>query len=175
MDRELNSVWNLAEPLAQSMGYELLKVEFAVEHGSKVLRVYLDKAGGIVLEDCENFSQALGPALDVEANVEGSYHLEVSSPGLDRPLSKLAHYAAQLGNIVHVTTEEPIDGRRNFKGELLKAEEEGGLAAIEIQVDQNLFRLELDGIKKANLDYFASEAKRLKDASSKGRKKGREA
>ncbi|MCE9624253.1 MAG: ribosome maturation factor RimP [Deltaproteobacteria bacterium] len=175
MDRELNSVWNLAEPLALSMGYELLKVESAVEHGGKVLRVYLDKAGGIVLEDCESFSHALGPVLDVEANVEGRYHLEVSSPGLDRPLSKLAHFSAQLGNIVQVTTEEPIEGRRKFKGELLKAEGEGEASAIEIQVDQDLFRIELDRIKKANLDYFASEAKRLKADSDRGRKKGRKA
>jgi ribosome maturation factor RimP len=174
MDREHESVWRLAEPLAQSMGYELLKVESSVEHREKIWRLYIDKTGGVGLEDCECFSQALGPILDVEGNLQGVYHLEISSPGLDRPLSKLEHFTAQLGNVVEVTTEEPIEGRRHFKGELTKAEGEGATVAIEMKVDQTMFRIEISRIKKANLDYFASEAKRSPDtAVPKGKKKAK--
>ena len=174
MDREHESVWKLAEPLAQSMGYELLKVESAVEYRDKVWRLYIDKTGGVGLEDCQRFSLALGPILEVEANLAGDYHLEISSPGLNRPLNKLEHFTAQLGNIIEVTTEEPIDGRRHFKGELMQAFGESTAAEIEMKIDQSLFRIELTGIKKANLDYFASEAKRSPDAAiSKGKKKAK--
>ncbi|MCC7343928.1 MAG: ribosome maturation factor RimP [Deltaproteobacteria bacterium] len=171
MDREQDSVWRLAGPLAQSMGYELLRVESGVEHRDKVWRLYIDKPGGVTIDDCQSFSQALGPILEVEAELQGSYHLEISSPGLDRPLNKLEHFSAQLGNIVQVTTEEPIEGRRHFKGPLLKAEGEGAAAAIEVEIDKRAFRIELARIKKANLDYFASEARRAEGAPSGKRKK----
>lgn len=171
MDRELDSVWRLAEPLARSMGYELLRVEGSGGHGDKILRLYLDKEGGIGIDDCERFSLALGPVLDVEAELAGSYHLEISSPGLDRPLNKLEHYAAQLGNIVQVTTDEPIDGRRHFKGELTRVAGEGEGAELEVKIDGQLHRVPLAKVKKGQLDYFASEAKH-KAASGKGRKPG---
>jgi len=169
MDREIDSVWKLAEPLADSMGYELLKVESSGGR-DKVLRLYIDKQGGVGIDDCERFSQALGPVLDVEGEVQGSYSLEISSPGLDRPLNKVEHYSAQLGNIVEVTTEEPIEGRRHFKGELISAQGEGAGAEIEVKVDGVLHRIKLSQVKKGQLDYFASEAKR-QEASGKGRKK----
>lgn len=169
MDREIDSVWKLAEPLADSMGYELLKVESSGGHGDKVLRLYLDKDGGVGIDDCERFSQALGPVLDVEADLQGSYSLEISSPGLDRPLNKLRHYAAQVGKIVQVTTEEPIEGRRHFKGELVAASGDGESAEIEVKVDGVSHRLRLSQIKKGQLDYFATEA-RQQAASGKGPK-----
>lgn len=161
MDRELASVLQLAEPLAHSMGYEILKGEFASERGDRVLRIYLDRLageGGFGIDDCRAFSEALGTILDVEADVSGRYHLEISSPGLDRPLAKPEHFAAQIGKIVEVTTEEPLEGRRHFKGSLLKVEA-GGEPAIEIEIDGKAHRLPVAAVKKANLDYFASEAK----------------
>lgn len=176
MDRELASVLQLAEPLAQSMGYEILKGEFASERGNKILRLYLDglEGKGFGIDDCKAFSEALGTILDVEADVAGRYHLEVSSPGLDRPLAKPEHFAAQLGNIVEVTTEEPIEGRRHFKGSLLKVDTESE-PAIEIEVDGKAHRLAVADVKKANLDYFASEAKAAGSKSRPGphKKKGR--
>ena len=173
MDREISSVLSLAEPLAQTMGYEILKAEIVHERGDKVLRLFLDRPGGIGVEDCQRFSEALGPILDVEAEVQGSYHLEISSPGLDRPLNKLEHFRAQLGKIVQVTTEEPIEGRRHFKGELTQAEAVPE-AVIELNVDQELYRIELSRIKKAHLDFFASEAKqREADSPTRGKKPGK--
>ncbi|HKY62607.1 MAG TPA: ribosome maturation factor RimP [bacterium] len=160
MDRELASVLQLAEPVAQSMGYEILKGELTSERGDRVLRIYLDRpgGGGFGIDDCQAFSEALGTILDVEAEVSGRYHLEISSPGLDRPLAKPEHFAAQIGKIIQVTTEEPLEGRRHFKGSLLKVEAEGE-PAIEIEIDGETHRLPVAAVKKANLDYFASEAK----------------
>ncbi|MGH7830073.1 MAG: ribosome maturation factor RimP [Candidatus Binatia bacterium] len=148
---------SLAEPLARSMGLEVLTAEIATEMGRRLLRVYLDKEGGAVtIQDCEAFSQALSPILDVEANVPGSYHLEVSSPGLNRPLVRLPHFQAQVGKIIQVQTEGEIEGRRHFKGSLLEvlAEPEAGLV---IRVDGRDFRIPLSAVRKAHLDYFAGE------------------
>lgn len=156
------------------MGYELLRVEGATEHREKVWRLYIDKTDGVTIDDCQRYSQALGPILEVEANLQGSYHLEISSPGLDRPLNKPEHFLAQLGKIVQVTTEEPIEGRRHFKGLLTKVEGEGAEATVELEIDRDLHRIPCVGIKKANLDYFASEARRTEGAASvKGKKKAR--
>jgi ribosome maturation factor RimP len=176
MDRELASVLQLAEPLARTMGYEILRAEFASEHGDRVLRIYLDRAGvegDFGIDDCKAYSEALGTILDVEADVSGRYHLEISSPGLDRPLAKPEHFAAQVGKIVLVTTEEPLDGRRHFKGNLLRVDSESE-PAIEIEVDGKTHRLPVAAVKKANLDYFASEAKAAgPKGSAQQKKKGR--
>jgi ribosome maturation factor RimP len=160
MMNEIDMVLPLAEPLAESMGYEILRAEMVSEHGNKILRVYLDKTeGGVTLEDCEQFSRALGPILDVESGLQGRYHLEVSSPGLNRPLQSAKHFLAQKGKIIQVHTENDIEGRRNFKGELLGVE--GGTDGdfIEIRVDGRDFKIPIHDIKKAHLDFFATEEK----------------
>jgi ribosome maturation factor RimP len=160
MDFELQKVLEIAIPLAESLGLEVLKGEFVQDHGRKILRIFLDKTDeneGIKIQDCEKFSQTLSPILDVEGEVRGSYDLEVSSPGLNRPLRLPRHFSSQLGKIVQVTTEEPVDERRKFKGELIKVEEEGAGGKIEILVDHQVFQIPFDLIKKANLDFFASE------------------
>lgn len=146
----------LAEPLAESMGYEILLAEEATEHGKKALRIFLDRAGdapGINIADCERFSRALDPILDVEGDLESRYNLEISSPGLNRPLVKPGHFQAQMGNVISVLTRTEISGRRNFKGILLQADEEG----IEVKVDVTTFKIPLAEIKKAHLDFFATQ------------------
>lgn len=177
MDRELASILEIAEPLARSMGYEILKGEFSSERGDRVLRIYLDRSSGegFGIDDCKAFSEALGTILDVEADVAGRYHLEISSPGVDRPLAKPEHFAAQLGKIIQVTTEEPIEGRRHFKGSLLKVDT-ASEPAIEIEIDGKTHRLAVAAVKKANLDYFASEAKAAEPKKGPSQhKKGRKA
>lgn len=176
MDRELAKVMEFAEPLARTMGFEILKGEFASERGDRVLRIYMDRPGsegGFGIDDCKSFSEALGTILDVEADLSGRYHLEISSPGLDRPLAKPEHFAAQVGKVVQVSTEEPVDGRRHFRGVLTKVDSEGE-PAIEMEIDGKTHRLEVATVKKANLDYFASEAKEAgpKKGPGKHKKKG---
>lgn len=170
MSQELQRVLSLAEPLARSMGYEILQAEFTSERGDRILRIFLDKpAPGVTIEDCEQFSKALGTTLDVEADLPTRYYLEISSPGLNRPLVTSRHFAEQVGKIVQVQTEPDIEGRRNFKGELIEVSPEPE-ASIVLRIDGTDFRILLNTVKKAHLDYFASEAKDSQ-ARPKGKKK----
>jgi ribosome maturation factor RimP len=157
---ELKRVHGIAEPLARTLGLEILLIEQASEPGRKILRIILDKPGtpdGITVDDCADFSRALDPILDVEADVEGRYHLEVSSPGLDRPLVKPGHFRDHMGAVVHLVMNQPVAGRKNFKGVLEGVEGEGDEVFIILKVDQNEFRIPWKEIKRAHLDYFATK------------------
>ncbi len=172
VEKEIQEVQPKAEALAEAMGYEVLKIEFSLEQGQRVLRIFLDKPEaetGILIEDCAKFSRALGPILDVEVPWVGNYHLEISSPGLNRPLKTLQHFVAQVGKIVEINTEEPIEDRKNFKGELTRVDAEARI--LSMQIDQQSFAIPLDKVKKARLDYFATEAKNRPPAKGPSRKK----
>ena len=112
-------VRQLAEPLADEAGYELVDVEFAVQGHHRVIRVLLDKPGGITVGECGAFSRRLGDCLDMNQTVHGSYRLEVSSPGIDRPIRTLQAVERFAGRRVSLTTWEARDGRRNYDGELM--------------------------------------------------------
>jgi ribosome maturation factor RimP len=112
-------VRQLAAPLADEAGYELVDVEFAVQGHDRVIRVLLDKPGGIKVGECGIFSRRLADCLDMNQTVRGSYRLEVSSPGLDRPVRTLEAVERFAGNRASLTTWEAHDGRRNYDGELL--------------------------------------------------------
>ncbi len=112
-------VRQLAGPLAEDDGYELVDVELASLGRHRVIRVYLDKPGGISVGDCQRFSRRLSDCLDMNQTIPGSYLLEVSSPGLERALRTLEHVERFSGRRVALTTREPHDGRRNWEGVLL--------------------------------------------------------
>ena len=112
-------VRQLAEPLAAEDGFELVDVEFLVQGGRRTIRVLLDRPGGIQVGDCARFSRRLSDCLEMNQTVPGSYHLEVSSPGLDRRIKTLDAALRFAGQRVALTTDEPRDGRRNYEGELL--------------------------------------------------------
>ncbi|MFL5434230.1 MAG: Imm1 family immunity protein [Myxococcales bacterium] len=107
----LEKVRNIAAPLAAAEGLELVDVEFAGAGGHPTLRLYIDKAGGVSLDDCTHVSRALSAALDVEDPIQGSYELEVSSPGLDRPLRTAEHFQRFAGENVRVKTYGPLEER----------------------------------------------------------------
>lgn len=109
----------LAQPLAEEAGYELVDVEQTSLGRHRIIRVYLDKPGGVAMEDCVQFSRRLSDAMDMNQLVPGAYHLEVSSPGLERPLRTLEHVERFSGKHVVLATHEPKEGRRNFDGVLL--------------------------------------------------------
>lgn len=111
-------VWQLAEPLCLGEGMELVHVEYQREPGGRVLRIYLDKPGGVTLDDCVNVSRQLGDILDVGLDMELAYRMEVSSPGVKRPLGKLSDFERFQGHRVKVRTCQPIKGQRNFTGTL---------------------------------------------------------
>jgi ribosome maturation factor RimP len=115
----LDKIREIAERVAQSSGLELVDLELQGGGKARMLRVYIDKAGGVTHEDCANFSREAGVIFDVEDAVPGSsYTLEVSSPGLDRKLSKPADFERFVGSMVKVTTRDPVNGNRHFEGRL---------------------------------------------------------
>ena len=121
-------VRQLALPLAEESGYEVVDVEHAVQGRHRVIRVLLDKPGGITVGDCATFSRRLSDCLDMNQTIAGSYQLEVSSPGIERPLRTLEAVARFIGGRAALHTHQARDGRRNYEGELLGPE--GGRAGL---------------------------------------------
>ncbi len=112
------SVWNIAAPIAESLGLELWDIRFVKEGASWFLRVFIDKDGGIEIQDCEKMSRALDKPLDDADPIEQSYCLEVCSPGLERELTRETHFEACLGEKVMLRLIRARDGVRDFKGVL---------------------------------------------------------
>jgi ribosome maturation factor RimP len=118
-------VWEVAEPLVIQEGLEMVDVEYRREPRGMVLRLYLDRDGGVSLDDLTRVSRQLGDLLDVHQIVPGSYTLEVSSPGINRRLRRPEHFRRFLGKPVRVRTLTPVDGRRAFSGKLEAVEPDG--------------------------------------------------
>ena len=114
----------LLEPTIERLGYELSDLEVKVGGKHGVLRVFIDKPDGIGLHDCERVSLAVSALLDVEDPLPGHYDLEVSSPGLDRKLTKLEHFQRFEGETVKVQMRFPLEGRRRFRGTLVSSDDE---------------------------------------------------
>ena len=143
----------LLEPLVESMGYELVLLEFSPHKGSAMVRLFIDAPGGITLGDCEKVSREVEGVLDVEDPIPQNYRLEVSSPGLDRPLVKPSHYERFVGSQVKVQLMAPkAGGRRKFAG-VLKGLKDGQVVVE--TADAGTVELALDQIERARLvpDY----------------------
>ena len=134
-------------PLVSMLGYEFVGCEYHGQGKYSVLRIYIDKENGVTLDDCSRVSQQVGAVLDVEDLVQGHYSLEVSSPGVDRPLFEIGHYQKQIGNRIKVRLHTPIQNQRNFVGFLLRAEENN----IYLRVDGEERVLPFSDIEKANV------------------------
>ncbi|WKZ33876.1 MAG: ribosome maturation factor RimP [Thermodesulfobacteriota bacterium] len=139
----------LAGPVAEGFGLELVDVAYASEYGRRVLRIYIDKPGGITVEDCERVSRELSAILDVEDPIPQSYNLEVSSPGLDRPLKTEADFSRFRGRKARIKTREPIEGRRNFKAAIDEARDGEVLVT---DFDGKKFTIAISNIDKARLE-----------------------
>lgn len=137
----------MLEPLVERLGYELTDLELKVGGRGGLLRVYIDKESGVDIDDCEAVSHQVGAVLDVEDPIPGNYTLEVSSPGLDRTLTKPAHFQRFMGEDIKVKLRFPMAGRRNFRGSLKSADDE----TIEVEVDGESHRLPLSTIESARL------------------------
>jgi ribosome maturation factor RimP len=137
----------LLEPAIERLGYELsdLDVNLGGKHG--ILRVFIDKPDGIGLDDCEKVSLAVSALLDVEDPLPGHYELEVSSPGLDRKLTKIEHFQRFEGETVKVKMRFPIEGRRRFRGTLVSSDDEN----IVVDVDGEPHTLPVATIDTARL------------------------
>ena len=148
----IDRVRQLTDPLLENQGLELVEVEFRREARGWVLRLYVDKEGGVTLEDCAQISQEIGRNLDVEDFILSPYVLEVSSPGLTRPLRARKDFTKYRDRLIKVITTHPFEGRRYFKGMLRGVDE----TEIRIEVDGKEFQIPLSDIGRANLELDPS-------------------
>ncbi len=139
----------LIEPVVAALGYELVGVEHLSQGRRSLLRLYIDSEQGITLDDCERVSHQVSGLLEVEEPVRGDYTLEVSSPGLDRPLFKPEHYARFVGHKVRLRLHAPLDGRRKYVG-VIEGLEDNGTLVLNVE-DEGRLELALQDIDKANL------------------------
>jgi len=137
----------LLEPTVARLGYELADLEVRLGGKGGVVRVFIDKLDGIGLDDCEKVSRAVSAILDVEDPVPGNYELEVSSPGLDRKLTKVEHFQRFMGETVKVSLRYPKEGRRRFRGTLVSVDDDN----IVVEVDGESHSLALSMIDTARL------------------------
>lgn len=137
----------LLEPAIEALGYEVVELEFHPLGRGGLLRVYIDREGGITVDDCEIVSRQVSAVLDVEDPIPGAYTLEVSSPGLDRPLRKEADFARFVGERAKIELTVPKDGRRRFTGTLKGCE----AGEVTIEVDGVDHRVSLTDVGKARL------------------------
>ena len=111
-------VWELADPLCAAEGVELIHIEYQRESGGRILRLYIEKTGGVSLEDCSTVSQQLSDILDIKLETDAAYTLEVSSPGPERPVSRPLDFERFRGYTAKIRISEPIKGQKNFTGVL---------------------------------------------------------
>ncbi|MBW3567831.1 MAG: ribosome maturation factor RimP [Proteobacteria bacterium] len=138
---------DLLEPTLESMGYELVELECRPSANNGLVRLYIDKPDGIGLEDCEKVSHQVSGVMDVEDPMPGFYSLEVSSPGLDRPLRTVSHFEDAVGKQVKLELETPIEKRWRFTGTLVAVED----GNITVEVDGEPVTLEIAALKRARI------------------------
>ena len=142
-------VADCVSPIIEMKGYRLVDVDMVNEFGRRTLRVLIEHCEhDIKVADCEEISRSIGDIIEVEAGIDGQYNLEVSSPGLDRPLKTAQDFERFKGRSATIKTKEPLGGRGKFKGELMGME---GTNVV-VSIDGDLYRVPLDTIKKANLE-----------------------
>ena len=149
-DRQAEAVRALIEPVVVYTGMELVDVEYGRGPSGTVLRLTIDKPDGVTVDDCADISRLVGDLLDAKDFVPGSYNLEVSSPGINRPLKKRDDFERFAGQKVLIKTREPIDGRRNFRGILHGIREN----FIVVSTEKTVFNIPFELVAKARLDII---------------------
>lgn len=137
----------LLEPSVTALGYDFVAAELTGDGSHTILRIYIDLPGGITVGDCEKVSRQVSAVLEVEDPIRGEYTLEVSSPGLDRPLVKREDFERYTGEDVKIHTGEAVLGRRNFTGRLQGVEQD----LVLVEVDNEIYELKLENIEHARL------------------------
>lgn len=141
--------WDLFEPCLTTHGYDLVEIEYGVQYGRNVLRVFIDREpNGVTLDDCTSVSQLLGPMLDRRDLFPGRYVLEVSSPGFDRPVRKPGDFRRFAGESIRIVTNTPVNGRKKFTGSLQGIQED----MVLLECDGMPYEIPLGNIKKAHLN-----------------------
>jgi ribosome maturation factor RimP len=140
---------SLLEPVAIKESYELVDVQYAKENSGWVVRIFIDKDGGVAMSDCEKISMLFGTILDESCILKDSYVLEISSPGLNRVLKKEESFKCFIGSKIRLQTVEPINNQKNFLGNLLDCKD--GKIKID-DVSNGIFEINFLDIKKANVE-----------------------
>jgi ribosome maturation factor RimP len=149
-ERIVKGVSRIAESLLPEFGMEMVDVEFRFERGRWTLRVFIDKEGGVSIDDCASVSRELGDLVEAENIIDHPYVLEVSSPGLDRPLRKEQDFIRSIGKLIKVEMARPVNKRKNFTGRLAHVED--GMVRLLVD-DADLFELPIGEIKRARIKY----------------------
>ncbi|MDH5424000.1 MAG: ribosome maturation factor RimP [Gammaproteobacteria bacterium] len=149
MRQNNEALWEMVGPVVAGLGYELVEIEYLSQDGMNILRIYIDQESGITADDCAKVSLQLSALFDVEEPMSARYNLEVSSPGLDRPLRKVSDFERFAGNKVKIKMTMPVgmENRRNFTGVLV------GVVADQarIEVDGEAYELPIAAIEKARI------------------------
>jgi len=142
-------VTELIDTTIQALGLDLWGVELLQQGKYSLLRIYIEREEGVTIEDCEKVSRQVSALLDVEDPIAGEYTLEVSSPGMDRPLFSIEHYLKYVGSEVDLKLRRPIDGRRKFKGQIIKVSGD----IVGLLVEGSEYDLEFSDIEKARIVF----------------------
>lgn len=144
----LENITELLEPLLAEKNFELVDIEFKTEGRGKLLRIFIDKSGGITVDECAEVSREFGTLLDVNDLIESSYRLEISSPGLRRPLKKPQDFTRYEGRKIKLKTYAPVHERKTFTGELLGYKD----GEVSVSADGVIYQIPYEMISKANLE-----------------------
>ncbi len=141
----------LTQPIVDELNMELVEVEFVKEGKNHFLRVYIDKDGGVDIEDCERVSERLSDRLDEEDPIGPAYFLEVSSPGVERKLKTKADFQNYTGSYVYIKTYEPFAGEKEFYGDLIKFENDYATIRYKVKTREKEIEIPFDKIANARL------------------------
>jgi ribosome maturation factor RimP len=142
-------VFELIEPLLYEIGYELVEVEFLSSYGRWVLRLYIDKEKGVTIDDCADVSRQLGDIIDIKEIIDHEYVLEVSSPGLNRPLRREKDFIRAIGHKIKLKMKEAVNGQKHFTGVLKNCTD--GIVFLESL--ENIIELPFNDIEKSSIVY----------------------
>ncbi len=145
----IKMITDLVEPILDEMGFELVDVLYLSKHGRWVLRLYIDRDGGVTINDCARVSGEMSDLLDVKEIIEHEYVLEVSSPGLNRPLKKERDFIHTIGKKIKVRMAVPVNGQRNFTGYLSNFQN----STLYVEMERGVVELPWQEVEKANLVY----------------------
>jgi ribosome maturation factor RimP len=151
MSKVTEVIEEIAAPIFQELGLELVEIEYVKEGKSWFLRVYIDSENGIDIEDCGLVSERLSEKLDELDPIPHNYYLEVSSPGAERPLKKDKDFEKAIGKNIFIKTYEPIDGEKNFEGKLLAFDGQSLKIEVKIKTRSKAFEIPYEKVAKARL------------------------
>lgn len=155
VSRIRDQIFSLIEPVLEDIGFELVEVEYLSMHGRWILRLYIDREGGVSIDDCVDVSRDIGDIIDVKEIIDHEYILEVSSPGLNRPLRKEKDFIKVIGNTIKLKMTQDQNGQKNFKGKL----KDYNNRTIYLETEGKLVELPFDDVEKSNLIFDFNSGK----------------